>query len=299
MKADYLWRVSVRTSAEAEEAVQQLLERLCGLPAATHTDAETGALTVMAFGEKRRHQRRSLRTLVRAGLEHIRACGLDPAPARISVRRLPREDWAESWKRHFKPVVIAPELVIQPSWSRRRPRAGQTVVVLDPGLSFGTGQHPTTAFCLGQIVRARRLGLGTSLMDLGCGSGILAIAAAALGYSRVHGLDFDPDAVRIARHNAAQNGVAVRFLRQDVSRLPRRNPRRYDVVCANLTYDLLLAHRPRILGQMGPRGLLVLAGILDHQFPAVQAAYEQAGWRLDDASTSGEWRSGAFRTQNV
>jgi ribosomal protein L11 methyltransferase len=158
MKTGPLWRVSVETSAEAAEAVQELLERLWGAPASVCTDLETGAVVASVFLEKEPGQARPARAALAAGLRHLREVGLDPGPGRISVRLLRPENWAESWKRHFKPLEISPALVIQPSWSRRQPKQGQATVILDPGLSFGTGQHPTTAFCLEQVARFRQAG---------------------------------------------------------------------------------------------------------------------------------------------
>src|SRR5439155_23112501 len=113
-------------------------------------------------------------------------------------------------------------LLLKPSWSRCRARRGQAVVVLDPGLSFGTGQHPTTRFCLEQIVARRTQDRGQSFLDMGTGSGILAIAAAKLGYHPVAAFDVDAHAVRIARANARKNGVAdtLHPRRQDLRQLP-------------------------------------------------------------------------------
>jgi ribosomal protein L11 methyltransferase len=294
VKTAPLWRVAFETSAQAEEAVLELLEQRFGVGAVSRTDAETGAVTAMVFLEKKPGQPRPARLTVLSLLDQIRACGIDPGPGRISIRQLPPQDWAESWKRHFKPLEISPALVIQPSWSRRKARPGQHVVRLDPGLSFGTGQHPTTGFCLQQIARGRRPGQAQSLLDIGCGSGILAIAAAKLGYAPVDGFDLDRDAVRIARSNAAQNRVALRLRQADVCRLPARGGGRYHLVCANLVTDLLLAQGRRIIAQVRPGGRLVLAGILERQFSAVRASYERAGLRLEACATVGEWCSGAF-----
>jgi ribosomal protein L11 methyltransferase len=136
-----------------------------------------------------------------------------------------------------------------------------------------------------------------SFLDIGTGSGILAIAAAKLGYGPVEALDFDSEAVRIARANARKNGVAgkIRFLRQDVTRLPGRSSRRYSVICANLMANLLVAERDRILARLQPDGALVLAGILGTEFARVQEAYEAAGLRLVRGRTEKEWRSGVMR----
>jgi len=250
------------------------------------------------------------------------------------ISKLRQKDWAESWKRHFKPIEIrfknrrdelcesqSPRrksgtrvtrpseqtgrfLLIKPSWSKRKPRKDQVVVVLDPGLSFGTGQHPTTAFCLREIVRTAREGARPtetkSFLDLGTGSGILAIAAAKLGYSPVRALDFDADAVGVARANAHANRVQnkLKIRRGDVSNLPmcpRQEGQRYDLVCANLTSDLLIAERRRIAAQLNAGGTLVLAGILKSEFGQVRKAYESLGLKLVSCRSEKEWRSGSFR----
>jgi ribosomal protein L11 methyltransferase len=231
------------------------------------------------------------------GLAHISACGLDLENPRISFSKLPLRDWAESWKGHFKPIEINRALLIKPSWSKRRPRRGQAVVVLDPGLSFGTGQHPTTAFCLSQIVVRRWHNEQQSFLDIGTGSGILAVAAAKLGYAPILAFDVDPDAVRIARTNARENGVAsrIRFLVADASRLTTRGAPKYSVVCANISTHLLLEENPRIVAQLASGGLLILAGVLKQEFAGVHQAYEAAGLRLIKARTEKEWRSGSFK----
>ncbi|MBI5383218.1 MAG: 50S ribosomal protein L11 methyltransferase [Verrucomicrobia bacterium] len=295
MKTGPLWSLSVETTGEAEEAVMHVLERLFAAPASSCTDAETGAVTATVFLEWKEESSRPDRNRVASALQQIRKCGLEVGPGRVAVRRLRAKDWAESWKRHFKPIEVGGALLIKPSWSRRQPKRGQTLMVLDPGLSFGTGQHPTTAFCLEQIVGARRNEEPRALLDAGCGSGILAIAAAKLGYAPVEGFDFDPDAVRIAQENAALNDASVRLFEADVCRLPLRSRGRFDVVCANLTHDLLVAQRQRLANRLKAGGTLVLAGILVQQFDAVRVAYEGIGLRLVAARTVGEWRSGAFR----
>lgn len=135
-----------------------------------------------------------------------------------------------------------------------------------------------------------------SFLDIGTGSGILAIAAAKLGYTPVRCFDFDPESVRVAKENAAQNGVAhlVKPVRQDLTKLPAASATRYDVVCANLIYDLLIAERERILARLRPDGVLVLAGILETQFARVTRAYQQAGMQLVATEVEKEWQSGAF-----
>ena len=167
-------------------------------------------------------------------------------------------------------------------------------MTLDPGLSFGTGQHPTTAFCLKVLARWRKVGQRPSLWDVGTGSGILAIAAAKLGYGPVTAIDFDPESIRAARANAARNRVNIRLSRQDVLRLPRRSRVKYSAICANLQADVLLSAKRRLVERLQPGGLLVLAGILRTEFDRVAREFERAGLTLVKCGVGGEWRSGAF-----
>lgn len=296
MKPKPLWTISVATTAEAEEAVGDVLAGFFGVPATTHFDALKGTTTVSVFLDAPPTGPVAKRAALRAKLREMAEQGINTAPARIRLRALPPENWAESWKRHFKPIEIGGALLIKPSWSKRRPRQGQARVILDPGLSFGTGQHATTGFCLRELVARRIAGEKQSLLDVGTGSGILAIAAAKLRYSPVHAFDFDPDAVRVARANARRNHVLqkVRIRRQDITQLPARPARPYDVVCANLLSPLLIAERRRIAGLVQADGALVLAGILNAEFAQVQSAYEALGLKLSASRREREWRSGTF-----
>lgn len=322
MKSVPLTQVSIATSREAEEAVAELVLRVLSQTPSTYFDAETGDTTVSTYLEQPSQWSAAARAELQAGLCTLTECGLDIGPGAIASSKVRREDWAESWKRHFKPLEIGDALLLKPSWEKRKPRKGQAVIILDPGLSFGTGHHATTGFCLRQLVEVRKgrgagLGLGAgresrasaparnldpnpapalSLLDIGTGSGILAIAAAKLGYSPVRCFDFDPESVRVAKANALQNDVAhlVKPVRHDLTKLPLASATRYHVVCANLIYDLLLAERERILKRLRPDGVLVLAGILQTQFPQVERAYRQAGLQLIATEVEKEWQSGAF-----
>lgn len=295
MKRAPLWKLSITVTPDRESAASDELSRCFGLPVASYTDLATGMVTLTAYSEKKPKwspARKSSSGKEQAQRQGQGSSGLDG----LRISRVRREDWADSWKRHFPAIAIGSALLVKPSWVRRRPRKGQALVVLDPGLSFGTGQHPTTAFCLQQIVSRRKAGQSPSLLDLGTGSGILAIAAAKLGYGLVEGLDYDREAVVIARANARRNRVAnrIRFAHADVTRLPRIARRRYAVVCANLISTLLITERDRILARLQPDGVLVLAGILKTEFDSVRKVYEAAGLRLVASRTQKEWRSGSF-----
>jgi ribosomal protein L11 methyltransferase len=303
MKRKPLWSISVTTTREAGDAMVELLGAVTGQPASSYCDFESGACTATVFAGSR--PPKDVRARILAGLERAENCGLKTGPGGVRIEKMAAKNWAESWKQHFRPVEIGSALLIKPSWSRKRPRRNQAMVILDPGLSFGTGQHPTTEFCLRQIAvaadngrrRQRLKNVAKSFLDIGTGSGILSIAAAKLGYAPVLALDFDGEAVRIACDNARINRVQDRLeiARGDVARLPLRPAQKYDLICANLISDLLVAQRQRIVAQLNRQGTLVLAGILKSEFHLVQTAFEKSGLGLVSSKAEREWRSGAFR----
>ena len=288
--------ISITTSLSAEDAVGVLLELERGQTPSSFADAVTRLATVSVYGEIATKDVASIKRRLREGLQALAADGIDVAPARIQVKKVPARDWSESWTRHFKPLDLGPRLLVKPTWSRRAPKKSQALVVLDPGLSFGTGQHATTRFCLEQLVALRDPQSAQSMLDVGTGSGILAIAAVKLGYQPVSAFDFDPDCVRVANENTELNGVAeiLKVTQDDITQVPKKPKQRYSVVCANLIYDLLIAERDRLLARVAPGGSLVLAGILETQFNLVRKAFEQAGWQMLASKVDKEWRSGTF-----
>ncbi|HVY71843.1 MAG TPA: 50S ribosomal protein L11 methyltransferase [Verrucomicrobiae bacterium] len=296
MKSQPLWQLSLSVSEEAEDAINEIVAGLVGQYPQVYVNEETRERTASVYLSGTVDEIRARATALKESLAAIPAAGLAWEPEEVHCNRVKREDWRESWKRHFKPLAIGSRLLIKPGWSKLRPRPGQAVVILDPGLSFGTGQHATTSFCLQQLVACRQARREQSFLDIGTGSGILAIAAVKLGYSPVRAFDFDPQAVHVATANARRNRVNRRLslARQDLTRLPAGSRVKYDVICANLIYDLLLAERNRILARLKPGGRLVLAGILATQFDQVRAAYEEAGLTLVADRVEKEWRSGRF-----
>ncbi len=322
MKRETIWKTSIATTAEAEDAVAELLATHVAPSPSTYTDVETEVTTVSAYATQPPANLAATKAALAAGVKQLKHFGLNVGSGRISVVKLPRENWADSWKRHFPALEIGKELLVKPSWIKRKLKPGQKLVVLDPGLSFGTGQHPTTGFCLREIARHRasaergrspsaaldhakgpraiaRAETGDwsqSFLDMGTGSGILAIAAVKLGFAPVEAFDFDPQCVKVSRANARTNRVEnkIQITQADLTKLPRRAPKQYDFVCANLLANLLIAERDRILARVKPTGALVVAGILKREFSEVQSVYEAAGWKLVASRIEKEWRSGTF-----
>jgi ribosomal protein L11 methyltransferase len=288
-------QVTLATTPEAEGAVGELLHAVFGIAPSVFTHPEQRVPMVSVYLDEKKSVTVAQRQAVAEGMARIQECGLTIGDWKLDVKRLRREDWADSWKRHFQPIRIGKNLLVRPSWRKDKAAPGQAVVVLDPGLSFGTGQHATTKFCLRQLVACRKRG-PQSLLDVGTGSGILAIAGVKLGYRPVKAIDFDSEAIRVARKNTHCNRVTAHLDPKvgDVTKLPPRARVKYDVVCANLYYDLLTANAQRLIARVKLGGVLVLAGILETQFAEVQAAVEGQGMRLKKTTRQGEWQSGVF-----
>jgi ribosomal protein L11 methyltransferase len=190
------------------------------------------------------------------------------APTIRALRPVEDQDWVRSTQSQFEPIPIGDRLMITPSWHHEDAvRAdGRIPIVLDPGLAFGTGSHPTTRLCLQWL--ERHLAPGETVIDYGCGSGILAIAAAKLGAAAVVAIDIDPQALRATADNARANAVDVAVLGTSAPR-----PAQADVVVANILSSPLKLLAPVLAGLVAPGGRLVLSGVLERQVDEVAAAY--------------------------
>jgi len=204
---------------------------------------------------------------------------LGRVPPAHETRALADQDWVRATQAQFAPVKVTDRLWIVPSWCAA-PDPGAINVTLDPGLAFGTGTHPTTRLCLEWL--ATMLPPAPTVLDYGCGSGILAIAAAKLGAARVTGVDIDAQAVEAARANALANRVAGEFLAAD-RLVPSAS---FDVVVANILANPLRLLAPALAARTRPGGRIVLSGVLAEQATAVAAAY--APWFIIDAWKSDE-----------
>jgi ribosomal protein L11 methyltransferase len=227
----------------------------------------------------------------RGALGHLQAFGLRPiGDLRVSV--VHESDWAHAWKAHFPVLRVGRRLVIRPTWRRHRRRRSpdDVVVALDPGMAFGTGLHPTTRLCLAGIERwadEGRLGPAVRALDVGCGSGILAIAAVKLGLGRALGLDTDPIAIAATGHNAARNHVARRVQARRGSIPSGERP--FDLVLANLIASVLIALAPALREELAPGGRLLASGIFEDRDGDVRRAFGAAGLEVVRDDREGEW----------
>lgn len=195
------------------------------------------------------------------------------------------EDWAETWKRHVRPVR-AGRVWVGPPWELEHRGDAAAAVVIEPGMAFGTGDHPTTALCLAALDEALARRGAASVLDVGTGSGVLAIAARKLGASQVVGNDIDPAAIRIARENAEKNGAeGIDFSERPLERIAGG----FDVVVANLFSGVICQLAPRLSARLSRGGELLVSGILEPQVEEVLAALTRERLRLRERRLRGEW----------
>jgi ribosomal protein L11 methyltransferase len=217
---------------------------------------------------------------VREALGHLAAFGLAPV-GELALASLAEREWLDAWREHYRPLVIG-RFLVKPSWIEAD--AGDRLVVeLDPGMAFGTGLHPTTQ----QMLRAlSELDLrGASVLDVGTGSGILALAAHAAGAARVVGVDVDPVAVRTACENVARSGARIDIAQGSAADAHGS----FDVVLANIVAKAIAAMAPDLRARTRDGGTLVAAGILAEAEEAAAAPLERAGFRLRARDVQGDW----------
>lgn len=217
----------------------------------------------------------------------LRFAPLRRPPRWLRPRRLREEDWQRSWQRHLRARRIG-RVLVNHSWDRREARAGDIVIEIDPGLAFGTGEHPTTAMCLRALQRAVRP--GDRALDLGTGTGILAIAAAKLGAAPVLALDIDPQAVRAAGENARRNGVAERVCARLGTLTPEvagEGP--FQVIAVNIDGLTLERLAPLLARALAPGGRLVASGFLQESADALAQALSRHGLRTLERLEDPPW----------
>lgn len=230
---------------------------------------------------------------VLADIEALKGRSAFPLGTLETARReVDGDDWIDIWKKHFRPLHIGERVVVCPEWIEYAPKEGEAVVRLDSNMAFGTGEHETTAMCLELLQQYLRP--GDTVVDVGCGSGILGIAALLMGAGFAYMTDIDYVAVQSATHNAALNGVDGRA-KIALSDLLEDADVRGQVMTANITADILCRLAGSIPKNLCPGGALILSGIIAPKLAQVIAAYEGVGLHLVKQLQRGEWYALAFR----
>ncbi len=229
---------------------------------------------------------------VHAGLAALRARDTARAFGRCEAElaSLRQEDWENNWKQYFKPFRVGETFIIKPSWERCEPEAGRRILEIDPSSSFGTGTHNTTQLCICELERLVQA--GDRLLDMGCGSGILSVAAHMLGAADIAAVDIDPNAVRIAQENAQKNGFSLRTHVGDVTgdaTLECAIGDGYDLIVANIVADVIMGMRDILRRKLKADGILIVSGILAPRADEVQRSMLEAGFALERRAQSGDW----------
>jgi ribosomal protein L11 methyltransferase len=267
----HAFRIVLPTSRE-DDAVSILWD--LGTAGVETRPAGPDAVELIAFFDTRRDLLPSLRQAL---------APLDPASIEPAV--VPEVDWVERFRAGFEAFSVG-RFLVQPAWAVTPPAPGQLPIIVDPGRAFGTGTHESTRLCLGCLeALARRAPLPAPVLDLGTGSGILAIAARRLGATRVVAADNDPDAVRSAREHSSLNDTPLRIVLADGGRGLR--PRRFGLVLANIAAPFLCARAEEIAALVAPGGVLVLSGFLGEDLDTVRTAYTALG--TAESLALGEW----------
>jgi ribosomal protein L11 methyltransferase len=236
----------------------------------------------------------ALRRQVHATLEQLAAATPGLVPAYPDGRLLPAEDWAHSWQQHFPPLRVGTRLLIRPSWSDEPAGTAAVVLTLDPGRAFGTGTHATTSLCLEVIAQlADSSNPPRRVLDVGAGSGILAMAAAALGAPEVVACEIDPEACQVASENVAANGLqdSITVTTTPLEALPGS----FDLVLANILAGENIRLAPHFLAHLAPGGRLVLSGILVEQEQIVTTAFDKLPLTLVAIDRRDEWSCLLYR----
>jgi ribosomal protein L11 methyltransferase len=230
----------------------------------------------------------------RAAVARLRAGvrSLDGVRRALHTRTVHDASWANAWKKHFRTLRIGRAVVIKPSWRTYRERPGDVLLELDPGMAFGTGQHATTQLCLEAIEEV--LPPGADVLDVGCGSGILSIAAAKLGAAHVDALDIDPMAVRATEENAARNGVDDRVHVAKGSfgagwPFPTASDAAYQCVLGNLSSRIVHALAADLVGALRQEGVLIASGMIEEQEESCRAVLQSAGGRIAGVCRRDGW----------
>ena len=222
--------------------------------------------------------------------KELSAGAIDFGSLEETKREIEGDDWIDVWKKHFRPIHLG-RIVVVPEWIDYTREPGEEVVLLDSNMAFGTGEHETTSMCVELL--QKYLKEGDTVLDVGCGSGILGIAAAKLGAKRAYLTDIDPVAVESAAHNAEKNGVEDRVV-VALSDLLDDADIRGDVVLANITAEILARLAPDVPKNLKEGGTLILSGIIADRLARVKEAFGAEGLTLQKQMHKGEWYALVF-----
>lgn len=227
--------------------------------------------------------------VIKDKIQGLSRFGLDPGTVEVHTHTVNEEDWANAWKDYFFPEKISETFVVKPTWREYKVKPGEIVIELDPGMAFGTGTHASTYLALQAIEEI--LPKQPNMLDVGTGSGILAIAAALLGVPQITAVDIDSVAVEVAKENVMLNKVQkqVQVMRSDLVQKIKEKGKKYKVVTANIIAEVILMLVPDLPEVLEEDGYFIASGIIVERFDQVRIALEEQGYELKRIYREGEW----------
>ena len=256
--------------------------------------AEKRGVSRVTFYLERNENALSTIAAVRMAMSAMKKAHPEYAPLRLTMDNVADADWENNWKQFYKPMEIGERLLVVPEWEQAQ-EDGRVKLVLNPGLTFGTGSHATTRLCLQAL--EQHIHGGEKVLDLGCGSGILSIAALLLGAKDAFACDIDDKCVGVAYENAALNGVGKEHYTVragDVlsdKRLQKEFGGDYDVIVANIVADVIIALAPQVGKLLKKGGIFLCSGIIDDRADEVREKLVEAGWTIEETRSSEGWFS--------
>ncbi|MEG0509496.1 MAG: 50S ribosomal protein L11 methyltransferase [Eubacterium sp.] len=224
------------------------------------------------------------------GIKKLPGYGLNPGECELAITEMEEDDWANSWKKYYKPTKIGKSIVIKPTWEPYTSEDDEIVVNMDPGMAFGTGTHETTQLCVSKL--EDNINPGDLVLDIGCGTGILSIIAAELGCEKVIGVDFDPVAVKVARENINLNGMTPKIEIREGNLLDVIGvDEKADVIVANILAEAIIELSQIIKPYLKRGGVFISSGIIHDRLEAVIEALTKADFIVTKIEQMGEWHS--------
>ena len=298
MSDEKLFSITILTDTANGSVISELLPSIDIYPS-SYFDCDDDIARLTLYFESNAECKMSYKIIKQTLEGWVDMAGIDLSKVELSNGELKKEDWSEKWKEFFHVEKVSERLVIKPSWEEYAPIEGEVVVEIDPGMSFGTGNHGTTKACL-QLLDKATLTINDSFLDMGCGSGILSMAASKLGVRKIDGFDYDENSVKIAKENLVLS--KCENVNLSVQNLYEIKPDySYSLVIANILAPVLMDNVKTIVGSLSKENssMLVLSGILHEQFKKVKELFENEGLELMECRRIDKWSTGLFKLRSV
>ncbi|MCM8525950.1 MAG: 50S ribosomal protein L11 methyltransferase [Lentisphaeraceae bacterium] len=294
MNSEKLYSINISTDADNGSILSELLPSVDLYPS-SYFDCDDNIARLNLYYDQESQCNQDFILVKNSISEWAEISDLAPSKIDLSQGELVKEDWSEKWKEFFHVEKVSDRLVIKPSWEEYEASPSDVVIEIDPGMSFGTGNHGTTKACL-QLLDKLTLEIQDSFLDMGCGSGILSMAASKLGVKKIDGFDYDENSVKIANENLVLSKCENVSL--TLKNLYEIEPDyQYSLVIANILAPVLMDNVNTIVKSLSrvEKARLVLSGILHEQFPKVQELFENQGLELIDLVKIDKWSTGLFK----